>query len=597
MLEDFVDFRMEIQSSDDGEDGTNVEYTEDTQREDCNNPARKYTKDADTQSTSLSIESIQASLLTPEGVSHDNDQSREHRPDALPPVHPKVQRLSSGPSSPRFASRQPFVRQFSIQSRRRSFMVTDYGPQSVDRSLESVFSSNARQSVVVFPEEISTESGVQVTQSTSCIMDMSQVDDVDNEMNGMLLANHDQVRTYQTTAFSITGTIPSLVSKPKNKRQQIALEIAKRGRLFAKRKKDRLVEKNGECRIVYTKVRNRSYRLLHDFFTTMLELKWRYHFLVFTLAFALSWVVFGLVWWGLASFEAGRIPEPLADGGFDSTAVEPCIVGVTDYTTALLFSIETQQTIGYGTRAITSSCPLAITIMMLQSMLGVIIQCILTGIIFAKLARPKRRAQTILFSKNAVVCERDGQRTLVFRVGDIRRSQILATSVHVMLTERRTTREGECLPIATRELRVTTESGGEFFFLAWPIEVLHKIDRSSPLWELSEFDLIQQDWEFIVVLEGVAEATGASFQVRTSYLPSEVLWGHRLKSLLNKSSGGVLEIDYTHFHETEPVKMSERSARKTKERLQHLTEVSKNNNDRNKDDANKQDPGDGLNTC
>jgi len=47
---------------------------------------------------------------------------------------------------------------------------------------------------------------------------------------------------------------------------------------------------------------------------------------------------------------------------------------VYDFTTALLFSIETQQTIGFGSRRTNPDCPEAILVMMCQSCFGVIIQ-------------------------------------------------------------------------------------------------------------------------------------------------------------------------------------------------------------------------------
>jgi len=53
----------------------------------------------------------------------------------------------------------------------------------------------------------------------------------------------------------------------------------------------------------------------------------------------------------------------------------------------------------------------------------------MTGLVFAKLSRPKKRAQTLLFSKRAVVCPRDGQLYLLFRVGDMRKSHIVEAHV------------------------------------------------------------------------------------------------------------------------------------------------------------------------
>ena len=54
-----------------------------------------------------------------------------------------------------------------------------------------------------------------------------------------------------------------------------------------------------------------------------------------------------------------------------------------------LFSLETQHTIGYGSRATSEECPHAIILMCLQSIIGVLSSTCMAGIVFAKLARPK----------------------------------------------------------------------------------------------------------------------------------------------------------------------------------------------------------------
>ena len=41
-------------------------------------------------------------------------------------------------------------------------------------------------------------------------------------------------------------------------------------------------------------------------------------------------------------------------------------------------------------------------------------------------------------------------------------------------------------------------------------------------------ELFKSRFEIIVTLEGIIEATGNTTQARTSYLPNEVRWGHRL---------------------------------------------------------------------
>ena len=91
---------------------------------------------------------------------------------------------------------------------------------------------------------------------------------------------------------------------------------------------------------------------------------------MYLLTFVLSWVVFALLWWAMQSWHGG---------GSGS-----CVEGVDGFTTALLFSIETQHTIGYGSRAVTDRCSGAVMLLMIQSVFGAISQCVITGIIFAK---------------------------------------------------------------------------------------------------------------------------------------------------------------------------------------------------------------------
>lgn len=96
--------------------------------------------------------------------------------------------------------------------------------------------------------------------------------------------------------------------------------------------------------------------------------------------------------------------------------------------------------------------------MCLQSITGVFIQAFMVGIVFAKLARPKKRTETLLFSRNAVICHRDGQPCLMFRVGDMRKSHIIEAHVRAQLIRHKVTREGEQLPFYQQELKVNCYS-------------------------------------------------------------------------------------------------------------------------------------------
>ena len=324
---------------------------------------------------------------------------------------------------------------------------------------------------------------------------------------------------------------------------------------YSKRVRRRLVYKNGECNISHVNIKKRRQRYLADIFTTLVDIKWRWNLLIFILAFTLSWLVFALCWWLIC----------FANGDFENYGKadhQPCVAEVHDFTTALLFSIETQHTIGYGYRHTTPKCPEAILVMMFQSCFGVIIQALMTGLVFAKLSRPKKRAETLMFSKNAVVCRRDGQLCLLFRVGDMRKSHIVEAHVRAIMIKKRVTLEGEVMPLYQYEVSVGDEEGESRLFLVWPVILEHPIDENSPFWDVSPEDLHKEQFELIIILEGIVESTGMTTQARTSYLPGEILWGHRFERLVTyQKDNGEYEIDYSRFHSTIPVDIPQCSAK------------------------------------
>jgi len=158
----------------------------------------------------------------------------------------------------------------------------------------------------------------------------------------------------------------------------------------------------------------------------------------------------------------------------------------------------------YGSRSTTEECPEAIFVMCMQSVTGVMVSAFMVGIVFAKLARPKQRAQTLLFSRNAVVCLRDGELCLMFRVGDMRKSHIISAKVRAQLIHTRITKEGEVLHQQQTEMQIGTDSSNSNLFFIWPLTLIHRINSESPLYNISADDIIDREsrFEIIIFLEG-----------------------------------------------------------------------------------------------
>ncbi|XP_032638851.1 ATP-sensitive inward rectifier potassium channel 12 [Chelonoidis abingdonii] len=328
------------------------------------------------------------------------------------------------------------------------------------------------------------------------------------------------------------------------------------GKIHTRRKcRNRFVKKNGQCNVEFTNMDDKPQRYIADMFTTCVDIRWRYMLLLFSLAFLVSWLLFGLIFW-LIALVHGDLENPAGDDNF-----KPCVLHVNGFVAAFLFSIETQTTIGYGFRCVTEECPLAVFMVVVQSIVGCIIDSFMIGAIMAKMARPKKRAQTLLFSHNAVVAMRDGKLCLMWRVGNLRKSHIVEAHVRAQLIKPRITEEGEYIPLDQIDIDVGFDKGLDRIFLVSPITILHEINEESPLFGISHQDLETDDFEIVVILEGMVEATAMTTQARSSYLASEILWGHRFEPVLFEEKNQY-KVDYSHFHKTYEVPSTPRCSAK-----------------------------------
>nr|XP_055241889.1 ATP-sensitive inward rectifier potassium channel 12 isoform X1 [Gorilla gorilla gorilla] len=327
------------------------------------------------------------------------------------------------------------------------------------------------------------------------------------------------------------------------------------GKVHTRRRcRNRFVKKNGQCNIEFANMDEKSQRYLADMFTTCVDIRWRYMLLIFSLAFLASWLLFGVIFWVIAVAHGDLEPA-------EGRGRTPCVMQVHGFMAAFLFSIETQTTIGYGLRCVTEECPVAVFMVVAQSIVGCIIDSFMIGAIMAKMARPKKRAQTLLFSHNAVVALRDGKLCLMWRVGNLRKSHIVEAHVRAQLIKPRVTEEGEYIPLDQIDIDVGFDKGLDRIFLVSPITILHEIDEASPLFGISRQDLETDDFEIVVILEGMVEATAMTTQARSSYLANEILWGHRFEPVLFEEKNQY-KIDYSHFHKTYEVPSTPRCSAK-----------------------------------
>lgn len=270
--------------------------------------------------------------------------------------------------------------------------------------------------------------------------------------------------------------------------------------IMASNQRQRYITKEGKCRVNLGPIEDKS-RFLSDIFTTLVDLKYRWFLLVFSMGYILTWVAFG----GIYYFGAW-LRDDIAH--VDDPSWHPCYEKVDGFLSALLLSLESQRTIGYGFRMVTASCPEGPVLLMIQSILGSIIDALLVGCMFVKISRPQQRAQTLIFSKQCVICERDEMLCMLFRIGDLRESHMVDAKIRAKLIKSRQTQEGEFIPLEQSEINLGYDTGGDRLLLVEPQTITHVINKRSPFWEVGFDRLKRESFEIIVILEGIVEASG-----------------------------------------------------------------------------------------
>lgn len=277
-----------------------------------------------------------------------------------------------------------------------------------------------------------------------------------------------------------------------------------------------------------------------DMFTTLVEMPWRYLSLFVSSLYLSSFLFFALVWYGISRIHGSSCLLGIGKDGFNAS---------------FIFSVATQMTIGYGTRSIKGDCRIATLVLIIQSLIGIFIDALSLGLIFARVTHPKHRTRSVFISDAACIACRDGALTFMFRVGDVRDRKVISPKVRACLYtwHGRQTSEGEFLPVRAQNMEINYRDD----LMLLPITIEHVINEKSPLYGHTHESLLACGAEVVVSFEGCIDTTGLRFSARQSYLPNEILWGHTFVRIVSKAGPGEIhhQVNLRQFHELEPQRM------------------------------------------
>lgn len=248
-------------------------------------------------------------------------------------------------------------------------------------------------------------------------------------------------------------------------------------------------------------------------------------------------------WWQLTAVAAGAYLVLNALFGlafFLTGGVENARPG--SFGDAFFFSVQTLATIGYGhmyPRGVGAE-----VLVTLESLVGIAFAAVITGIVFAKFARPRAR---IMFSRNVVIAMRDGVPALMLRVANERRNHVVEAQARLALMRNEVTKEGE--PIRKVLDLPLVRSQQPSFILTWT--VIHPITPDSPLYGATPEDLERWDAQIITSVVGLDETLNQTIHARYAWLHGEVLYDKRFADVIRPLTDGSRALDYGRFHEIE----------------------------------------------
>ncbi len=206
---------------------------------------------------------------------------------------------------------------------------------------------------------------------------------------------------------------------------------------------------------------------------------------------------------------------------------------------AFAFSVQTFSTVGYG--AFSPHSDWAHSIVIIQSVLSVFVTALLTGLIFAKFSRPSAR---IVFSKNVLINNYDGKRMLMLRMGNLRANQIVEAQARMVVLQSFTTVEGQTI---RRQVDLNLVRNSSLFFaLSW--SVMHVIDQTSPLYNLTLEDLINQNIEIGMSVIGYDSTFSQTIHANCMYVADDVVFDQYFEDIFKIQDGKVLSLNYDKFH-------------------------------------------------
>lgn len=268
-----------------------------------------------------------------------------------------------------------------------------------------------------------------------------------------------------------------------------------------------------------------------DAFHNCMGASWPTFFLGFAVYFIVINLIFAMLFWLGGDCIANARPGHFADRFY--------------------YSIETLATVGYGDMHPANDYGHLVTTV--EIFTGMSTLAVYTGLVFARFARP--RAQ-VLFADVMTLGRQNGQTMLMARFANARHSAVNEALAEIWLLYSEIAPEG----VRYRRFKnlALVQRRNPIFAFSWTL--FHPVDEASPLFGLGLAELEEMDAFFVVIFDGLDDASSQKVNARKGYALTDLRVGHVFSDILSTSESGLPQLDYRMLHATEPERVGETKA-------------------------------------
>ena len=209
---------------------------------------------------------------------------------------------------------------------------------------------------------------------------------------------------------------------------------------------------------------------------------------------------------------------------------------------AFFFSSQTLTTVGYG--RVAPSGMLTNSIASIESLIGILIFAIMTGLIYGRFSRPRAY---LLFSPNILISPFKDGKALMLRMATYKNNNLtdveaqITLALHVKEHDRTVTK---FYPLDLELSKITSLA------LNWTL--VHHITDDSPLFHYTKQQVMETRMEVMVTIKAFDDHFSNVVQQRTSYTWKQVVYGAKFLPMFERADNGeytILELDKINHHE------------------------------------------------